>query len=114
MVSRSHPGNVEQVAKNAFGPNTTVTSAAGAGYKVTEVLNGTYDVYLHVTAIKKWDICAGDAIAKTKLGRMTNSKGELINYAADSPVKITDGILVTLNDHDYYLSKMPTVMAGLY
>ncbi|KAI5637512.1 inositol monophosphatase family domain-containing protein [Phthorimaea operculella] len=113
VVSRSHPGKVQEIAKEAFGPDTTVIPAAGAGYKVMGVANGTYDVYLHATAIKKWDLCAGDAIIKTVGGKMTTASGELIDYKADSPVKVTGGIIVSRFDHDYYLSKMPKIMSGL-
>lgn len=102
------------IAKEAFGPKTTVSPAAGAGYKVMEVVNGTYDVYLHATTIKKWDLCAGDAIIKTVHGKMTTTTGETIDYSPESDVKVTGGILVTRFDHDYYLNKMPKVMAGLH
>ncbi|KAI8425929.1 hypothetical protein MSG28_004929 [Choristoneura fumiferana] len=113
VVSRSHPGKVMEIAKEAFGPKTTVKTAAGAGYKVMGVANGTYDVYLHATAIKKWDLCAGDAIIKSVDGKMTTTKGEYIDYSTDSEVKVTDGILVTRYDHDYYLSKMPSILSSL-
>ncbi|XP_030033268.2 putative inositol monophosphatase 3 [Manduca sexta] len=113
VVSRSHPGKVAEIAKKAFGDKTIVTPAAGAGFKVMEVVNGTYDVYLHATTIKKWDLCAGDAIIKTVDGKMTTTKGQLIDYSFGSEVKVTDGILVTRYDHDYYLSKMPKIMGAL-
>lgn len=74
------------------------------------VVNGTYDIYLHATTIKKWDICAGDAIIKTVDGKLTTSKGDNVDYSSDGNVKVTDGILVTRFDHDYYLSKIPKVM----
>ncbi|KAM3958553.1 putative inositol monophosphatase 3 [Aphomia sociella] len=113
VVSRSHPGKVAEIAKQAFGPKTMVTPAAGAGYKVMAVVNGTYDVYLHATAIKKWDLCAGDAILKAANGKMTTTKGEFVDYSPEGDVKVTDGILVTLYDHDYYLSKMPKILSAL-
>ncbi|KOB64945.1 putative bisphosphate nucleotidase [Operophtera brumata] len=106
VVSRSHPGKVAELSKQAFGSKTTVATAAGAGYKVMGVVNGTYDVYLHATAIKKWDLCAGDAIIKTVNGRMTTTKGDIVDYSPDGNVKVSHGILVTRFDHDYYLSKM--------
>ncbi|XP_075978556.1 putative inositol monophosphatase 3 [Anticarsia gemmatalis] len=114
VVSRSHAGKVIDIAKEAFGEKTTVTSAAGAGYKVMEVVNGTADVYLHATTIKKWDLCAGDAIIKTVRGKMTTTKGEYIDYSSDTSVKVTDGILVTRFDHDYYLSKIPKVIEAMH
>lgn len=112
-MSRSHPGKVAELAKEAFGPNTIVTPAAGAGNKVIGVANGTYDVYFHATAIKKWDLCAGDAIIKAASGRMTTAKGSSVDYGQDGPVKVTDGLLVALHDHDYYLSKMPKILSAL-
>ncbi|CAG9561490.1 unnamed protein product [Danaus chrysippus] len=107
VISRSHPGKVEDLVKRSFGPKTTVIQAAGAGDKVMGVVNGNFDVYLHATAIKKWDLCAGNAIIKAVDGKMTTLKGEDINYSSDSEPKVTDGILVSRYDHDYYLSKIP-------
>ncbi|KAF9410908.1 hypothetical protein HW555_010150 [Spodoptera exigua] len=112
VISRSHPGKVEEIAKAAFGPKTTVSTAAGAGYKVMEVVNGTYDVYLHATAIKKWDLCAGDAIIKSVHGKMTTIKGDTIDYSANSNVKVSGGILVTRYDHEYYQDKLPLELGG--
>lgn len=114
VVSRSHPGKVTEIATKTFGPKTTVSSAAGAGYKVMEVVNGTYDVYLHATTIKKWDLCAGNAIIKTVQGKMTTIKGDTIDYSANSDVKVTGGILVTRFDHEYYLDKLPVVLDGVH
>lgn len=107
VISRSHPGKVAAVAKEAFGPKTVVTQAAGAGDKVMGVVNGSFDIYLHATAIKKWDLCAGNAIIKSVDGKMTTIKGADIDYSPNSGVKVTDGILVSRYDHDYYLSKLP-------
>ena len=42
-----------------FKQGVDVTEAAGAGYKLLQVLNGTTDLYFHSTYIKKWDLCAG-------------------------------------------------------
>ncbi|XP_063623598.1 putative inositol monophosphatase 3 [Cydia splendana] len=108
VVSRSHPGKVTETAKEAFGDKTTVIPAAGAGYKVMTVVNGTYDIYLHTSVIKKWDLCAGDAIIKSVDGKMTTTKGDAIDYSPNE-VKVTDGVLVTRYDHEYYLGKLPVI-----
>ena len=42
-----------------FEQGVDVTAAAGAGYKVLQVVNGHTDLYYHSTHIKKWDLCAG-------------------------------------------------------
>lgn len=106
VVSRSHSGKVKELAKKAFGDNTPITTAGGAGYKVMEVINGTYDIYLHASAIKKWDICAGDAIIKSVNGKLSTLKGQNIDYTKNPDVKVTDGILVTRFDHQHYLDKL--------
>lgn len=101
-----------ELAKDSFGPKTTITLAAGAGDKVMGVVNGTFDVYIHATAIKKWDLCAGNAIIKSINGKMTTLKGENIDYSTNGNVKVLDGILVTRYDHDYYLSKLPKSLSN--
>ncbi len=49
-----------------------MTPAGGAGYKVLEVASGREDAYVHVTLIKKWDLCAGNAILNSMGGAMTD------------------------------------------
>lgn len=109
-MSRSHPGEVTAKVAKAFGDKTTVETAAGAGYKAMGVVNGTFDLYVHTTAIKKWDICAGNAILNTVNGAMTTLKGERIDYSPLSGVKVTDGILAARHYHDFYLSKMKSIL----
>ncbi|XP_041986693.1 putative inositol monophosphatase 3 [Aricia agestis] len=113
VISRSHAGKVSDIAKEAFGPKTNVSQAAGAGYKVMSVINGEFDVYFHSTAIKKWDLCAGNAIINAVDGKMTTAKGESINYSPGTNVKVSDGLLVARYDHDYYLSKMPKMLSSV-
>lgn len=105
VVSRSHKGEVEKIVKESFGDEATVEAVGGSGYKVLEVANQRADVYIHTTAIKKWDICAGDALIKTLNGQMTTLSGKTINYSANSDPKNTEGLLVALFDHQYYLNK---------
>lgn len=105
-VSRSHAGNVNETAREAFGEEIKVIPAGGAGFKVISVVAGQVDIYLHTTKIKKWDICAGNAILDTLKGKMTSLKGEEITYDKDNSVVLKHGLLASLKDHDVYLKEL--------
>lgn len=61
-----------------------------AGYKVLALLDypdedaDEADIYVHTTFIKKWDICAGNAILKAVGGHMTTLKGQDIDYSGSA------------------------------
>ncbi|XP_072412674.1 inositol monophosphatase 3 [Chiloscyllium punctatum] len=113
IVSRSHAGAVQSFSKGAFGSNTTVIPAGGAGYKVLSLLDtrediqpDSADLYIHVTFIKKWDICAGNAILKALGGHMTTIEGDNIDYS-DSPSN-SGGLVATVGiDHHALLKRLP-------
>lgn len=111
IVSRSHPGDVGTVAESAFkdsGQTVEQIKAAGAGYKVLQVVEGRADLYLHTTAIKKWDICAGDAILKATGGQMTTRSGQEIDYSFKGSPLNEHGIVAAASttNHDKYLTKL--------
>lgn len=109
IVSRSHSGQVAEVAK-AISDNIEIIPAGGAGYKTLEVIAGNASAYVHVTAIKKWDLCAGNAIIKSVdfdhkdgvEGRMTSLEGRDIDYSAAGSPLHEDGLLATIHKHDDY------------
>ncbi|KAK9737596.1 Inositol monophosphatase family [Popillia japonica] len=70
IISRSHSGKIRELIKQNF-VDFSVMEAGGAGYKVLEVVKGNADVYIHSTVIKKWDVCAGNAILRGLGGKMT-------------------------------------------
>ncbi|KAF3858873.1 hypothetical protein F7725_012074 [Dissostichus mawsoni] len=88
IVSRSHSGKVKR-------------------YKVLSLLEmpssetipmDQADVYIHVTFIKKWDICAG--------GHMTTLKGEDIDYSGTALNK--GGLVASVGvDHKALVKKLP-------
>ncbi|XP_001376045.3 inositol monophosphatase 3-like [Monodelphis domestica] len=91
IVSRSHAGTVRTFSQKAFGTSVNIIPAGGAGYKVLSLLNlnkaeqpDQADAYLHITFIKKWDICAGNAVLSALGGHMTTLDGKDIDYR-DSP-----------------------------
>jgi inositol monophosphatase 3 len=111
IASRSHPGDVIAIAESAFkGSGQTVEQikAAGAGYKALQVVEGRADLYLHTTAIKKWDICAGDAILKATGGQMTTREGTEIDYSFKGSPLNEHGLVAASNtaNHDQYLTKL--------
>ncbi|MBN3291142.1 IMPA3 monophosphatase, partial [Polypterus senegalus] len=112
IVSRSHAGKVTSFAQKAFGNHTKIHPAAGAGYKVLSLLDipdenhEKADVYIHVTYIKKWDICAGNALLKALGGHMTTLKGEEIDYSGSE--RNDAGLLASINiNHKLLVEKLP-------
>ncbi|XP_074545364.1 inositol monophosphatase 3 [Halichoeres trimaculatus] len=115
IVSRSHSGKVKNFILDAFGNSTTIVEAGGAGYKVLSLLEmpviegaspDQADIYVHITFIKKWDICAGAALLKALGGQMTTLKGEDIDYS-DTPLN-KGGLVATIGvDHKAVLEKLP-------
>ncbi|XP_026887674.2 inositol monophosphatase 3 [Electrophorus electricus] len=112
IVSRSHSGKVKGFIQQAFGNNTEIIPAGGAGYKVLALLDPSddeyekADMYVHVTYIKKWDICAGNAILKALGGHMTTLKGEEIDYSGSE--SNTGGLLASIKiDHKKLVSRLP-------
>ncbi|NP_001084511.1 inositol monophosphatase 3 [Xenopus laevis] len=111
IVSRSHSGEVKEVTRQTFGNKTEIISAGGAGYKVLSLLDVTADeqekadVYIHVTYIKKWDICAGNAILNALGGHMTTLKGEEISYTGSEQNE--GGLLASIGmDHSALVGKL--------
>uniref|UniRef100_A0A671PFH1 inositol-phosphate phosphatase n=1 Tax=Sinocyclocheilus anshuiensis TaxID=1608454 RepID=A0A671PFH1_9TELE len=113
IVSRSHSGKVKSFVQVAFGNNTEIIPAGGAGYKVLALLDptdeeqDTADIYIHVTYIKKWDICAGDAILRSLGGQMTTLKGDHIDYSGTEGNE--GGLLASIKtDHKALVKRLPT------
>ncbi|VDK48858.1 unnamed protein product [Anisakis simplex] len=88
LISRSHAGAVEDLINNTFGDEYTVEPVGGSGYKTLRIINGTAQIYLHRTAIKKWDICAGNALVNAINGSMIDLNGDSIDYRHTSDHKI--------------------------
>ncbi|XP_018567621.1 putative inositol monophosphatase 3 [Anoplophora glabripennis] len=106
IISRSHKGQIEEVLHKNFNNKIQLVIAAGAGYKALEVAKGNVDAYLHITAIKKWDICAGNAIINALGGKMTTKYNEEIDYSNGDNVKIENGLIATMRNHNLFLEKL--------
>jgi len=111
IVSRSHKGDVEDVVKK-YVPGGQAVGAGGAGYKVEELFGYPPDndikqtpiAYVHTTLIKKWDICAGDALLRHFDGKMTQLSGQNINYDKSLDPKNEGGLVASLHNHEKVLS----------
>lgn len=112
IVSRSHAGQVRSDVQRAFGDEykTNIIQAGGSGYKTIELLKGIADVYMHNTLIKKWDICAPNAIVdEVSMGRsaaFTDLNGKTITYLPDHPVN-TQGVFASIDQkHEQLIKKI--------
>lgn len=103
LISRSHSGTVKKAASQAFGKNYTVEPAGGAGYKILRLINATAALYLHSTFIKKWDLCAGDALLRSVGGALIDLDGSALDYSEFASVVNKKGILAAArNPYTYY------------
>ncbi|XP_029032621.1 putative inositol monophosphatase 3 [Osmia bicornis bicornis] len=110
IVSQSHAGQVHNVTKIAFGKDVQIVSAAGAGYKFLEVVSKNATAYVHMTAIKKWDICAGTAILTALGGTITQLfDQQSISFGPNDSKILTWGLLATMNNHAWYLDKFSNI-----
>ena len=53
------------------------------------------DAYVHVTKIKKWDICAGDAILRALGGTLTDLDGREVDYREASSTILSNSHLAS-------------------
>ena len=106
IVSRSHAGKVNATVREAFGTQSAVIPAGGAGYKVLSLFEDNADAYVHVTLIKKWDICSGDALLRTLGGKMTTLDNEEIEYGDGKKPANVKGLLAAIHSHSEYQDKL--------
>uniref|UniRef100_A0A0K0DCD2 inositol-phosphate phosphatase n=1 Tax=Angiostrongylus cantonensis TaxID=6313 RepID=A0A0K0DCD2_ANGCA len=103
VVSRSHAGDVEKLVRRSFGEAYEVESVGGSGYKVLRLLNGTAELYIHQTAIKKWDTCAGDAILRSFGGAMIDLDGVPLRYVM---LMLKRGLIASVRTPYMYVKKI--------
>jgi 3'(2'), 5'-bisphosphate nucleotidase len=82
LASHRHaPRRVEQLIESLtpqFGDIKRLNS--GSAVKFCDVACGRADVYPRTSACSEWDVAAGDALVTAAGGRVTNLKGERIQY----------------------------------
>lgn len=98
IVSRSHAGDVTRVLDDAYGRNIEIISAGGSGYKTIELIRNNVDGYIHLTHIKKWDICAPYSIlGSLPNGNLTDLRGNTISFGNPKEKVVTQGLIATLD-----------------
>ena len=85
IYSRSHDGGVVSDLNELRGIDvSSSTKAAGSGYKLVQVAlqdgKSNHLIYAHNTKIKKWDVCAGDALLRSTNGMTVDWSGKEIDY----------------------------------
>lgn len=99
IVSRSHAGGVKNLLGSVYGDRANVVSAGGSGYKTIELLSGSTDAYIHMTQIKKWDICAPHAILNSiPGGKLTDLDGNQIGFGDPKDKIVTRGLIATIDE----------------
>eukprot|EP00640_Fibrocapsa_japonica_P002122 CAMPEP_0113934154 /NCGR_PEP_ID=MMETSP1339-20121228/1483_1 /TAXON_ID=94617 /ORGANISM="Fibrocapsa japonica" /LENGTH=351 /DNA_ID=CAMNT_0000935831 /DNA_START=22 /DNA_END=1078 /DNA_ORIENTATION=+ /assembly_acc=CAM_ASM_000762 len=90
--SMSHTGGARDVVANYLEGQKPLP-AGGSGYKSLLVLNGEANAYVHVTKIKVWDVCAGEAVIRAAGGSFTDIHGNDIEYSKDKYI-LENGLLL--------------------
>jgi len=98
-VSRSHAGDVEKFIRSVYGERVSIIPSGGSGYKTIELIKGNVNAYIHVTHIKKWDICAPHAILSSlPYGNMTDLHGDQITFGDLKDKVVKKGLIATLDE----------------
>jgi 3'-phosphoadenosine 5'-phosphosulfate (PAPS) 3'-phosphatase len=97
VLSRSHGGHTHEILKKIYHDKQyKIVPAGGSGYKTTQILEEYADYYPHITPVKKWDLCAPDAILRAHHGSMTTLTNRTISYDhSDKNMLINDGLLAS-------------------
>jgi 3'(2'), 5'-bisphosphate nucleotidase len=82
-VSRSHtPDWVEAFTRKLGGEMRPFGSV---GFKVSRILHGEADIYVHQKGLKEWDTCAPETVARALGFRVSTLSGEAHRYNQKSP-----------------------------
>lgn len=106
-TTRSHGNKLVTCAVQAMDPHDVI-KVGGAGNKIIQLVEGKASAYVFASpGCKKWDTCAPEAILHAVGGKLTDMHGNAYRYDADVKHMNSAGVLATLQDHQYYLSRVP-------
>lgn len=106
-TTRSHSNKLVTDCVDAMEPHEVIR-VGGAGNKIIQLVEGKASAYVFGSpGCKKWDTCAPEAILHAVGGKLTDVHGNAYRYDADVKHMNSAGVLATLRDHEYYVSRVP-------
>ncbi|XP_072217964.1 3'(2'),5'-bisphosphate nucleotidase 1 [Leuresthes tenuis] len=106
-TTRSHSNKVVTDCVNAMEPHEVIR-VGGAGNKIIQLVEGKASAYVFASpGCKKWDTCAPEAILYAVGGKLTDMYGNAYRYDAAVKHMNSAGVLATLRNHEYYVSRVP-------
>ncbi|KAM9355299.1 3'(2'),5'-bisphosphate nucleotidase 1 isoform 1-T4 [Pholidichthys leucotaenia] len=106
-TTRSHSNKLVTDCVDAMEPHEVVR-VGGAGNKIIQLVEGKASAYVFASpGCKKWDTCAPEAILHAVGGKLTDIHGNPYRYDANVKHMNSAGVLATLRNHDYYVSRVP-------
>uniref|UniRef100_A0A673HPR5 3'(2'),5'-bisphosphate nucleotidase 1 n=1 Tax=Sinocyclocheilus rhinocerous TaxID=307959 RepID=A0A673HPR5_9TELE len=109
-TTRSHSNKLVIDAVQAMEPHDVIR-VGGAGNKIIQLVEGKASAYVFASpGCKKWDTCAPEAILHAVGGKLTDMHGNAYRYDANVKHMNSAGVLATLRNHEYYLSRVPQVV----
>jgi 3'(2'), 5'-bisphosphate nucleotidase len=111
VASRSHRSELLEEALRMLGAREMLTLGS-AGLKGARVAEGEAEAYISpVSAGKRWDACASDALVASAGGRFTDEFGELIDYRAASLVNDRGVVACNAHLHGILIDKLAAARA---
>ncbi|CAL1586709.1 unnamed protein product [Knipowitschia caucasica] len=106
-TTRSHSNKLVTDCVDAMEPHEVVR-VGGAGNKILQLIEGRASAYVFASpGCKKWDTCAPEAILHAVGGKLTDVHGNSYRYDADVKHMNSAGVLATLRNHQFYISRVP-------
>nr|XP_057927766.1 3'(2'),5'-bisphosphate nucleotidase 1 [Doryrhamphus excisus] len=106
-TTRSHSNKIVTECVNAMEPDEVIR-VGGAGNKIIQLIEGKASAYVFASpGTKKWDTCAPEVILQCVGGKLTDMHNNAYCYDAKVKHLNSAGVLATLRNHDYYISRVP-------
>ncbi|XP_033931332.1 3'(2'),5'-bisphosphate nucleotidase 1 isoform X1 [Pseudochaenichthys georgianus] len=106
-TTRSHSNKQVTDCVDAMEPHEVIR-VGGAGNKIIQLVEGKASAYVFASpGCKKWDTCAPEALLHAVGGKLTDMHGNAYCYNANVKHMNSAGVLATLRNHEYYVSRVP-------